>query len=264
MKIGNRIFETGKTYICGILNLTPDSFSDGGKYTGRDAMLFHVEEMVADGCDLLDIGAESTRPGYLPVTAQEEAQRLLPAIEEIRKRFDIPISVDTYKAQTASASAAAGADLINDIRGLHPDPGMLRVIAAEGVPCILMHDGDASDARQMTDEMCAAAETAQRAGIPRENIILDPGIGFGKSQDQNLMLMRDLSVMTAAGYPVLLGASRKSVIHYALGLPVDEREEATIATSVLAVSAGCMFVRVHNVKANRRAVDMAMAILQSK
>ena len=263
MKIGTRTFKTEKTYICGILNLTPDSFSDGGKYNRPDTMLHHVEEMVRDGCDLLDIGAESTRPGYIPVTAEEETERLLPAIEAIRKRFDIPISVDTCKAQTARAAIAAGADLINDIRGLHPDPQMLQVIAAGGVPCILMHDGPAPTAQKMTQEMLTAAQTAQEVGIAWEKIILDPGIGFGKTQDENLMLLRDLKVMTAAGYPVLLGASRKSVIGYATGLDVNQREEATIVTSVLAAEAGCLFVRVHNVKANRRAIDMTMAVLQS-
>ena len=264
MKIGQREFETGKTYICGILNLTPDSFSDGGKYQDPDAMLYHVEEMISEGCDLLDLGAESTRPGFRPVSAQEEAERLLPAIEMIRGRFDIPISVDTYKAQTARAALSAGADLINDIRGLHPDPAMLQVIVDAHVPCVLMHDGPAPTSQQAAQELCASADMAQEAGIAADQIILDPGIGFGKTQEENLMLLRDLPVLAGSAYPVLLGASRKSVIGYALGLPVTEREEATITTSVLAVQAGCLFVRVHQVRGNRRAVDMAMAIRDGK
>ena len=260
MRIGNRIFERGRTYVCGILNVTPDSFSDGGKYNSRDAMLFHVQEMVRDGCDLLDIGAESTRPGFSPVSAAEEQDRLLPALSDIRERFDIPVSVDTYKAGTARAVIAAGADLINDIRGLAPDPEMLRVIADAGVPCVLMHDGPASSAAACAQEMISAALAAQDAGTERENIILDPGIGFGKTQEMNLMLLGGLSELTQSGYPVLLGASRKSVIDYVLHLPVDQREEGTLVTSVAAVFAGCLFVRVHDVKANRRAVDMALAI----
>lgn len=261
LKIGNRIYEDGRTYLCGILNVTPDSFSDGGRFMKADAILHHVEEMVRAGCDLLDLGAESTRPGFTPVPSDEEIGRLLPVIEAVKAHFDVPISVDTYKWETAQAALSAGADLINDIRGLHPDPQMLDVIAAHDVPCILMHDGAAPSAAVVTQEMCAAAETAQAAGIAKENIILDPGIGFGKTQEENLMLLHHLDVMTAAGYPVLLGASRKSVIGYVLDLPVDEREEATITTSVFAAIAGCRFVRVHDVRKNRRAVDMAAAIL---
>ena len=267
MKIGSKEFDTkGKTYIMGILNVTPDSFSDGGKWNRMDAALGHVEQMLAEGMDVLDIGGESTRPGYTLISDQEEIDRVVPVIEAVKARFDVPISLDTYKSNVAKAGIAAGAELINDIWGLKYDPEIARVIAAAGVPCCLMHNRKAQDYKDffpdMLDDLRQTLAIAEKAGIPRKNIILDPGVGFAKSYENNLECVRRLSELIAAfDLPVLLGTSRKSMIGLALGLPSDQRVEGTIATSVMAAMAGCMFVRVHDVQANKRAVQMTEAIL---
>lgn len=267
MIIGSKEFDTkGKTYIMGILNVTPDSFSDGGKWNRMDAALDHVEQMLAGGMDVLDIGGESTRPGYTQISDQEEIDRVAPVIEAVKARFDVPISLDTYKSNVAKAGLAAGADLINDIWGLKYDPEMARVIAEAGVACCLMHNRKAQDYKDffpdMLDDLGQTLAIAEKAGIPRENILLDPGVGFAKSYENNLECVRRLPELIAAfDLPVLLGTSRKSMIGLALGLPADQRVEGTIATSVMAVMAGCMFVRVHDVQANKRAVQMTEAIV---
>ena len=268
MKIGNRIFDTaGHTYIMGILNVTPDSFSDGGKYNTLDAALAQTERMIAEGADLIDIGGESTRPGYQMLSEEEEMARVLPVIEAVKKRFDIPISLDTYKAGVAKAGIAAGADLINDIWGLKYDPQMADVIAGAGVPCCLMHNRKQADYQDvMTDvlaDMEQSLEIAQSAGIPYQNIIVDPGVGFGKTYEHNLQIINQLEKLHCFGLPVLLATSRKSVIGLTLDLDKDERVEGTIATSVIGVMKGCSFVRVHDVKENVRAVRMTRAILES-
>lgn len=267
MIIGSKEFDTkGKTYIMGILNVTPDSFSDGGKWNRMDAALDHVEQMLAGGMDVLDIGGESTRPGYTLISDQEEIDRVVPVIEAVKARFDVPISLDTYKSNVAKAGLTAGADLINDIWGLKYDPEMARVIAEAGVACCLMHNRKARDYKDffpdMLDDLGQTLVIAEKAGILRENILLDPGVGFAKSYENNLECVRRLPELIAAfDLPVLLGTSRKSMIGLALGLPADQRVEGTIATSVMAVMAGCMFVRVHDVQANKRAVQMTEAIL---
>lgn len=266
MKIGNREFQTaGKTYIMGILNVTPDSFSDGGRWNRMDAALRHVEEMIASGMDVLDIGGESTRPGYTMIPDGEEIDRVVPVIEAVKARFDVPISLDTYKSAVARAGLAAGADLINDIWGLKHDPALAGVIARSGAPCCLMHNRDAANYGaffpEMLKDLGESLALAEAAGIDRGKIILDPGVGFGKSYENNLECTRRLPELIAAfGLPVLLGTSRKSMIGIALNLPSDQRVEGTIATSVLAVLAGCMFVRVHDVRANARAIRMTEAI----
>lgn len=266
MKIGNKDFQTkGKTYIMGILNVTPDSFSDGGKWNQMDAALRHVEDMLAEGMDIVDIGGESTRPGYTQIPDQEEIDRVVPMIEAVKARFDVPISLDTYKSAVAKAGLSAGADLINDIWGLKYDPELAGVIAAAGAPCCLMHNRKAADYQNFFPEMLAdlrqTLELADAAGISRETIILDPGVGFGKSYENNLECVRRLpELISAFDLPVLLGTSRKSMIGIALGLPSDQRVEGTVATSVMAAMAGCMFVRVHDVQANARAVRMTEAI----
>ena len=266
MKIGNKLFDLkNKTYIMGILNVTPDSFSDGGKYSAVDAALFHVEEMLTDGCDIVDIGGESTRPGYTYVPAEAEIERVVPVIEAVKARFDVPVSLDTYKYDVAEAGILAGADLINDIWGLKYDEGqMAQVIAKYGVTCCLMHNRKEAIYKQFLPEVLAdlqqSADIALHEGIAKEKIILDPGVGFGKSYEHNLEVLRHLKDFNKLGYPMLLGTSRKSVIGLTLDLPASEREEGTLVTTVEAVRAGWNFVRVHNVKTNARAIKMAEAI----
>lgn len=266
MKIRNTEFDVkNHTYIMGILNVTPDSFSDGGKWDTLDHAMKHVETMLADGADLIDVGGESTRPGHTPVGAQEEIERVLPVIEAIRSRFDVPISVDTYKGSVADASLKAGADLINDIWGLKYDPEMAPVIARHNAPCCLMHNKENTEYNNFLVDMLSETQEcvniARKAGIKDENIILDPGVGFGKTYEMNLETMNHLELFQHLGFPVLLGTSRKSMIGLTLDLPVDQRVEGTLATSVIGVMKGCAFVRVHDVKENRRVIQMTEAIL---
>ena len=268
MKIGKQEFDfKNHTYIMGILNVTPDSFSDGGCFNRLDDALYHVEKMVNEGMDILDIGGESTRPGYVLVPEEEEAERVLPIIEAVKQRFDVPISLDTYKAKVAGEGLLAGADLINDIWGLKYDEKMARVIADAGAPCVLMHNRKEAVYRDLIKDVAAdLRETlaiAKKAGIREDGIILDPGIGFGKTCEQNLQILYSLKELSALGYPLLLGASRKSVVGLTLDLPVAERLEGTIVTTVFGVLAGCAFVRVHDIKENVRAVKMAEAVLHS-
>ena len=266
MRIGNREFDTEhNTYIMGILNVTPDSFSDGGKWNRLDGALFHVEEMLAEGMDILDIGGESTRPGYTPLSPQEETDRVVPVIEAVKARFDVPVSLDTCKGEVAGAGIAAGADLINDIWGLKRDRTMAGVIAGSGVPCCLMHNRQEPARGDLIQEVAAGLADslylARKAGIGEERIILDPGVGFGKTYEQNLEIIRNLEQLKRLGYPLLLGASRKSVIGLTLDLPPQERLEGTLVTTVFAVMKGCAFVRVHDVKENKRALRMTRALL---
>ena len=284
MKIGNREFQTkGHTYVMGILNVTPDSFSDGGKWNDRDRALRHVEEMLEEGADIIDIGGESTRPGYTLLPEHEEIERVVPVIEAVKAAFDVPVSLDTYKARVASAGIAAGADLINDVWGLKYDswsrngadaPGngasgqggsaMAQVIAESGLPCCLMHNRRDTDYRDFVHDVIGDLEgtlrLAEQAGIGRERIILDPGVGFAKSYEQNLEIIRRMGELGTLGCPLLLGCSRKSVIGLTLDLPADQRLEGTLVTTVAAVWQGAMFVRVHDVRENVRAVRMAEAI----
>lgn len=267
MKIGNREFKTeGKTYIMGILNVTPDSFSDGGKFNRLDVALRHAEEMVEQGADIIDIGGESTRPGYTLLSDEEEIERVVPVIEAVKKRLDVPISLDTYKSRVASAGIAAGVDLINDIWGLKYDSDLAKVIAESGLPCCLMHNRNNMDYNNFMEDVTAdLAETlrlAEQAGIDGSKIILDPGVGFAKTYEQNLEIIRELDRLYTLGKPILLGTSRKSVIGLTLNVPANERVEGTIATTVFGVKSGCMFVRVHDVRENKRAIDMAEAILR--
>lgn len=268
MKIGNREFELDKhTYIMGILNVTPDSFSDGGRFNQMDRALYHVEEMLRDGMDVLDIGGESTRPGYTLLPAQEEIDRVVPVIRAVKERFDVPISLDTYKGTVAAAGILEGADLINDIWGLKYDEKMAEVIAKNQMPCVLMHNRSKAEyqdyMKKVLEDLKDTLRIAERAGISREQIILDPGVGFGKTYENNLEIIGRLEELSKLGYPLLLGTSRKSVIGLTLDLPADQRVEGTLVTTVFAVLKGCCFVRVHDVKENARAVKMAEAILGS-
>lgn len=265
MKIGNRDFDTqNSTYIMGILNVTPDSFSDGGKYNRPDKALARVREMIAQGADIIDIGGESTRPGYSPLTEQEEMDRVLPVIEAIRKEYDIPISLDTSKASVAREGIKIGTDMVNDIWGLKRDADMAKVIADAGVACCLMHNRDNTEYTDFQVEVLSdleeSLELAWQAGIGQDKIMVDPGIGFAKSYEQNLWMMKHLECLHTFGLPVLLAASRKSVIGLTLDLEKDERLEGTLATSVVGVMKGCSFVRVHDIAENVRAVKMALAI----
>lgn len=265
MKIGGRDFDIkGHTYVMGILNVTPDSFSDGGKYNTIDQAMYHVEEMIGEGADVLDIGGESTRPGHTPVSADEEISRISPVIEKIKSTFDIPISVDTYKSEVARAGIGAGADMINDIWGLKYDPNLAGVIAEADIPCCLMHNRKEAVYGNYMEEVLwdleESVDIAHRAGIADEKIILDPGVGFGKTYENNLEIIDRLELLHSLGYPILLGTSRKSVIGLTLDLPPEERVEGTLVTSVYAVLKGAMFVRVHDVKENVRAIKMAEAI----
>ena len=269
MKIGNREFEEhGKTYIMGILNVTPDSFSDGGKWNDRDRALFHVEKMCKEGMDILDIGGESTRPGYTQVSDEEEIGRVVPIIEAVKQRFDIPISLDTYKSSVAEAGIVAGVDLINDIWGLKYDDKMAEVIAKSKLPCCLMHNRKDAEYQEflkdVKSDLVESLTLAAKAGIESNKIILDPGVGFAKKYEQNLQIINHMEQLHELGCPLLLGTSRKSVIGLALDLPKDERMEGTLATTVIGVMKGCSFVRVHDVKENYRAVKMAEAILNSR
>ena len=266
MKIGNKEFQTkGRTYCMGILNIAPDSFSDGGKFLKKDDALKQVEKMLAEGVDLLDVGGESTRPGYERISAQEETERVVPVIEAVKAEFDIPVSLDTYKPEVALDGIRAGADMINDIWGLKYEESMAGIIAESGLPCCLMHNRKEAVYEDFMQEVAAdlalTVRIAQKAGIADDKIILDPGVGFAKTCGQNLELIHCMEELSVLGYPLLLGASRKSVIGLTLDLPACDRLEGTLATTVLAVMKGCMFVRVHDIKENVRAIRMTEAIL---
>ena len=269
MIIGNKEFDLNNhCYIMGILNVTPDSFSDGGTHDDTESALCHAERMIKEGADIIDVGGESTRPGHIQISDEEEICRVAPVVACLKKEFDIPLSVDTYKSAVAEAAIQAGCDLINDIWGLQYDEKMAGLIADAGVSCCLMHNREKIDYRDFLPDCMAdmrkIIETAKVAGIAEDKMILDPGVGFGKTLEQNLMVMKHLNDFNQFGYPVLLGTSRKSMIGLTLDLPVDQRVEGTITTSVWAVQAHYGFVRVHDVAANYRAVRMAEAIMNAQ
>ena len=268
MKIRNTEFNFGeRTYIMGILNVTPDSFSDGGKFNEIEAALMQVRKLVADGADIIDIGGESIRPGAKAVSIEEEINRVVPVIEAIRKEMDVVISIDTYNSATAEAAIKAGADIINDVWGFKKDKYMATVAAKYGVPCCIMHnrnDNEYGDdiIETMKSDMEESIKIALDAGVKKENIILDPGIGFAKDYDQNLEVLNRLDEFCNMDYPVLLGTSRKSVIGNTLNLPTDERLEGTLATTTLGIIKGCEFVRVHDVLENKRTALMTDAMVR--
>ncbi len=265
MKIGSRVFDlVHHTYVMGILNVTPDSFSDGGSYRNMDDVLNRVEVMLNEGADIIDVGGESTRPGHTVIGDEEEIQRVAPVIEAITERFDVPVSIDTYKSAVAKAALQSGVHMVNDIWGLQHDAAMARVIAEAGAVCCLMHNQNGKEYHDFLHDcmntLQHSVDTALKAGIPKQNIILDPGVGFAKTYEQNLCVMQHLEAFNKLGYPMLLGTSRKSMIGLALNLPVEERLEGTLVTTVLAVQAGWNFVRVHDVKENVRAIRMMEVI----
>lgn len=280
MKIGSQMFDTAHhTYVMGILNVTPDSFSDGGKWNQMDAALQHTEKMIEEGAAIIDIGGESTRPGYTLISDAEEIERTAPIIEEIKTRFNIPISIDTYKSKVAEAALVAGADLVNDIWGLKYEWNQIRakadgikdigspmaeVIARHEAACCLMHnrleEGYQNFMEDMKTDLRETVALAHKAQIREDGIMLDPGVGFAKSYENNLEAIRRVGELRELGYPVLLGTSRKSVVGLTLDLPAAERVEGTLVTTVFGVQQHCGFVRVHDVKENVRAIKMTEAI----
>ncbi|MFJ5566580.1 dihydropteroate synthase [Lysinibacillus xylanilyticus] len=253
---------TAETFVMGILNVTPDSFSDGGKYNNVEAAIAQAKKMVAEGAKIIDVGGESTRPGYERVSDEDEIARIVPVIQALVAEVPAVISVDTYKANVARAAIEAGAHIINDIWGAQAEPGIAHVAADLNVPIILMHNRDNTDYGANL-WMAAKADLeksiaiARDAGIPDSHIILDPGIGFAKTTAQNIEMMQHLDDLVAMGYPVLLATSRKSMIGNVLKLPVEERLEGTGATVVYGIEKGCHMIRVHDVKEMARATHMA-------
>jgi len=269
MKIGNKIINfEDRTYVMGILNVTPDSFSDGGNYNNIEAAVKRAKEMVEEGADIIDIGGESTRPGASYVSEEEEIQRVVPIIKAIKKELDVLISVDTYKSKTAEEAIKAGADIINDVWGFKKDSNMAKVVAKYEVPCILMHNREdkpySNLMKNILEDLIDSINIALDAGVKRENIILDPGIGFAKTYEENLEVMNNLHEIVNIGFPVLLATSRKSMIGLTLNVPVENRVEGTIATTVVGIMKGCKIVRVHDVLENKRACVMTDKILNNK
>ena len=280
-RIGPRVFEWGsRTFVMGIVNVTPDSFSGDGLLAAGSsgaasgsgapvtAALAQARRMVEEGADILDVGGESTRPGHESVSAEEEAARVVPVIAAIHAALpDVPISVDTSKAAVAAAALDAGAVLLNDVWGVGGDDAMARLAGERQVPLVVMHNRAEPRYEDFVAEMLAglrdALTRAQKFGVPRENLVVDPGFGFGKTPEHNLELMRHLPEMRALGHPVLLGTSRKSTLGRVLGgLPPEDRLEATLATTALGIAGGVDLVRVHDVQANVRVARMADAILR--
>ena len=255
-----------RTYVMGIINLAPDSFSGDGLAGDVNAAIEQARRMEADGADMLDVGAESTRPGSIPISASAEAERLLPALQAICRTVQIPVSVDTYKAPVARRAIAAGASIVNDVWGLLVDGNMARVIADAGVTAILMHNQREAVYKDLVPDVVAGlrriASIARAAGIADHNVILDPGIGFGKNADHNLELLRRLPELRELGYPMLLGVSRKSTIGRVLGLPTDDRVEGTAAAVAMSIAGGSDIVRVHDVKQMVRVARMTDAIVR--
>lgn len=262
LRIGGRIWCWGRrTYIMGILNVTPDSFSDGGLFFDHDTAVGRARQMAAEGADIIDVGGESTRPGSESISSEQEIERIIPVIKRLSADMDIPVSVDTYKAKTAEVAVRAGAHMLNDVWGLKADPEMGNVAAQYSVPICIMHNKAVAEygdlIEDMKRELAESIEIALKAGIKDENIIIDPGIGFGKTWEHNLKVMRNLEQFKRLGYPMLLGTSRKSFIGKVLDLLVEERLEGTIATTVAGIMKGADAVRVHDVLQNKRAAAMA-------
>jgi dihydropteroate synthase len=271
-RTSRRSIDLSSPVLMGILNVTPDSFSDGGRYLDRDSALRRVDELERQGADVIDVGGESTRPGSNPVSEDEEMRRVIPVIEAAADRSRVALSIDTTKSTVARSALAAGAEIINDISGLRFDPGLGQLAAESGAGLVLMHirgeprtmqdDVRYGDLVQdIAEELGASLASALAAGCRPEQLVVDPGIGFGKTARQNLVLINELDRFVSLGYPVLVGPSRKSFIGRILGLEMDERLEATLAACVVALIRGARIFRVHDVQAARRALFMAEAII---
>lgn len=268
-KVRDQRFDFSKrTVIMGILNVTPDSFSDGGSYNRIEKAVEHALEMIRDGADIIDIGGESTRPGAAIIPVEEEIERVVPVIRAIRERSNVPISIDTYKAETANQALEAGADIINDVWGAKADPEMASVAARYQAPTILMHNRDNKDYKNiigdMLDDLRESVHLVLDAGLAPNKVIVDPGIGFAKTSEDNLTVMKNLEAFHQLGYPVLLGTSRKSFIGKVLGTDVDARMEGTGATVCLGITKGCQIVRVHDVLAISRMAKMMDAMVKER
>lgn len=268
IQAGKYSLELGRrTYIMGILNVTPDSFSDGGDFVDTDEAVRHAKQMIDEGADIIDIGGESTRPGFAEVDAEEELCRVIPVIKRLAKEIDVPISIDTYKAAVAEAAIQAGAVIVNDVWGMQKDPKMPEVVAKYQVPVIMMHNKLGTDySRDIMEEISIflrhSIDLGLQAGIKLENMILDPGIGFGKTAEQNVIVMARMGELNDLGCPLLLGTSRKSFIGKILDLVPKERIEGTVATTVMGIMQGADIVRVHDVKENLRAAKVADAVVR--
>lgn len=260
-----------RTVLMGIINVTPDSFYDGGKRLDPDKAVADGIDLIEAGAEVVDVGGESTRPGAKPVSMEEELQRVLPVIRGLRRNINVPISIDTYKAQVARAALGEGADIVNDISALRFDPQMAVLVAAEKVPIVLMHMQGTPRTmqaepcynnvlREVQEFLTTQVHFAIEAGVERENIIIDPGIGFGKNLDHNLTLLRGLPALASMGQPLLVGASRKTFIGKILGVEPDERLEGSLAAAIAAVFGGAHIIRVHDVNETRKAVRVADAI----
>ena len=266
-RCGPLTFDWGsRTYVMGILNVTPDSFSGDGLAHDAEAALEQALRFQAEGADIIDVGGESTRPGHTPVDAEEEIGRVVPVIRLLASRLHVPVSVDTYKHEVAREAVAAGASMINDVWGLKRDSALAELAARDGVPIVLMHNQSGTVYADLLPDVMsslrASMDAALGAGVPQENIILDPGIGFGKTAGHNLELLRRLRELTALGMPLLVGTSRKSTIGLVLNLPVEERLEGTAATVALAIAGGADVVRVHDVRAMTRVARMSDAVVR--
>ena len=266
MVINNREFDLkNNTYIMGILNVTPDSFSDGGKFNSLESAKRQTEEMLDNGADLIDVGGESTRPGHVQISDGEEIERVVKMIEMIRKEFDAPVSVDTYKSEVAKAAIDAGAGLINDIWGCKYDKKIAKIISENNVACCLMHNSESKEYNNFLEDvikgLSESIEIAIKAGVDKSQIMIDPGIGFAKTYEQNLVMIKELSKLNQLGFPMLLGTSRKSCIGLTLDTDVNNRVEGTLATTAYGMlMANACFYRVHDVKENARLIKMIQAI----
>lgn len=273
MDCGGRPLDLGRVAVMGILNLTPDSFSDGGLFLSRDQAVSHALKMADEGADIIDVGGESTRPGTLAVSVQEELGRVVPVIEALRREVEIPISIDTSKPQVMREAVSAGAGMINDVKALREE-NALATAAELGVPVCLMHmQGEPRSMQvnptykdvvvEVRDFLSARRQACLDAGIHQKKILIDPGFGFGKTLEHNLELLRNLSELKSVGAPVLVGLSRKSMIGKAIGLPVDKRLHASVALAILAVRTGASVIRLHDVAATREAVRMVEAVYRA-
>lgn len=269
-----RLDFSKKVAVMGVLNLTPDSFFNGGRFNREDAALNRVEEMVEEGADIIDVGGESTRPGAKKVTLEEEINRVIPVLRKLRKRFKIPLSIDTYKAKVAKEALEVGADMVNDISGLRFDSRMKQIISKYDVPVVIMHIKGTPqnmqnnpEYRDLMNEIISylkeSIKIAEEEGIDPQKIIIDPGIGFGKTTEHNLEIIKRIPELKSLDKPILIGVSRKSFIGNVLGLPPSERLEGSLAATSIAVFQGVNIVRTHDVKATRRVVDLVKAIMEN-
>jgi dihydropteroate synthase len=267
LTIGGRRFVWGRrTYVMGVLNVTPDSFSGDGLGSDVNAAIAQARRFVDEGADLLDVGGQSTRPGFQEISPEEETQRVMPVIERLLRETDVPVSIDSYKAPVVWAALAAGAHMVNDIWGFRCDPKIAALTAEFGVPAVVMHNQRGREFHDVIGDIRASLETsiglAAEAGVPKERLIIDPGFGFGWTEEQNLEMLRRLAELRSLGCPILIGTSRKSTIGAVLGLPVEDRIMGTAATTAIAIANGADIVRVHDVRTMAQVSRMADAVVR--